>query len=136
MEEIWKDIKGYEGLYQISNLGRVKSISRKINTFYGYRKTKEKILKSSYDKDGYLKITITNNWKHKTHKIHRLVAEAFIPNPDNKPTINHIDGNKLNNSIDNLEWATRKEQTKHMHEVLKVPYSNNFEIYRLKHCKK
>lgn len=107
MEE-WKDIEGYEGLYQISSEGRVKSLER-------FRKGKhnslvfvnEKILKGVKDKDDYLKVILYKEGKVKTHKIHRLVASAFLPNPDNLLEINHIDENKQNNCLDNLEFCDR-----------------------------
>ena len=100
MEEIWKDISGYEGLYQISNLGNVKSLN--------YSRTgKERILKPGTDKDGYLLVTLYKNRNKRPFKIHRLVAKAFIPNPDNKSDVNHKDENKTNNCVDNLEWMTR-----------------------------
>ena len=97
MEEIWKDKKGYEGHYQVSNWGRVKSIK------FG----KEKILKLIKDKDGYLQVTLCKNNIKKVYKVHRLVAEAFIDNTDNLPQVNHKDENKLNNNVDNLEWCDR-----------------------------
>jgi hypothetical protein len=108
MVEIWKDVVGYESIYEISNFGNVKSFK------YG----KEKIRKLRNDKDGYLLINLCKDKKVKTFKIHRLVAQAFIPNPDNKPQINHIDGNKSNNKVDNLEWVTNKENSKHAVEKL------------------
>ena len=102
MNEIWKDIDEFEGLYQVSNLGNVKSLN--------YRHTgKERILKPLTDKYGYLFVTIYKNGKLKNYKIHRLVAKAFIPNPDGKPEVNHKDENKINNCVDNLEWMTSKE---------------------------
>lgn len=92
MKEVWKDIKGYEGLYQVSNLGRVKS--------------KRKILKLI---DGeYLKVGLSKNGIQKTIKVHRLVAEAFIPNYNNLPQVNHKDENKFNNKLDNLEWCSNR----------------------------
>ena len=97
--EIWKDIKGYEGLYQVSNYGRVKSFTR--NTIRTH------ILKCNVKKNGYIYITLYNNG-YKYYRLHRLVAETFIPNPNNYPCINHKDENKQNNKIDNLEWCTWK----------------------------
>ena len=102
MEELWKDIDGYEGLYQVSNLGNVKSLN--------YNRTgKERILKPGNNGLGYLNVLLCKNGKTKTFKIHRLVANAFIPNPYNKPEVNHKDENKTNNCVDNLEWMTSKE---------------------------
>ena len=100
MEE-WRDIKGYEGLYQVSNLGRVKSL--------GNNKTrKEKILKPETI-NGYLRVCLFKERKGKHILVHRLVADAFIPNMDNKPYIDHIDGNPNNNIINNLRWCTHNE---------------------------
>lgn len=101
MKEEFKDIKGYEGLYQISNLGRVKSLN--------YRHTgREKILKLKIDKDGYLLICLYKNGKQKFFTIHRLVAEEFIPNPNNLPQVNHKNEIKDDNRMENLEWCTVK----------------------------
>ena len=109
MEEIWKGIKGYEGLYQVSNLGRVKSLERVSKHTKGYMAHyKEKILASISEKNGYVRTILTKNNTSKSYYIHRLVAEAFIPNPDNLPEVNHIDENKANNCVNNLEWCTHK----------------------------
>jgi len=109
MEEVWKDIAGFEGCYQVSNLGNVKSLYRLVGCAFGAKKsTPEKILKGVSSKHGYL---FVNVGKNKT--IHRLVALAFIPNPDNKPCINHINGIKSDNRLDNLEWCTYSENTTH-----------------------
>ena len=101
MTEIWKDVKGYEGVYQVSNFGRVKRV------------TTGRILKGGKDKYGYLIVNLYKNSVGSIKTIHRLVAEAFIPNPENKPQVNHVDENKTNNSLDNLEWMTAKENTNH-----------------------
>lgn len=111
-EEIWKDIENYEGIYQISNLGRIKSLSRK-NYIYNCKankeiliNTKEKILNGYFDKDGYKRVCLFKEEKRYYPFIHRLVAKAFIDNPYNYPCVNHKDENKSNNCINNLEWCT------------------------------
>ena len=107
MEEVWKDVEGYEGFYQVSNLGRVKSLGRIIVTRYGKTQTiYERVLKIKIHKFGYLEVSLHSNGKSKTYKVHRLVAEAFIPNPDGLLEVNHIDENKSNNRVDNLEWCS------------------------------
>ena len=108
MEEVWKDIEGYEGLYQVSNYGRIKSLSR-IDA-RGHKR-KEKILKLIHDKDGYLLVNLYKNNKVKIHSVHRVVAQAFIPNPDNLPEVNHkIDNfeHRSDNRVENLEWCTHE----------------------------
>lgn len=110
MKEIWKDIKGYEGIYEVSNLGNFRSITRKDK--FG-RKFSGRYRKTQIDKDGYLFITLWHNGKCKNCRAHRLVAEAFIPNIDNKPIVNHIDGNKKNNNVLNFEWCTNSENDLH-----------------------
>lgn len=111
MEEMWKDIPGYEGVYRISNLGRVLSLSREVhqkrNGQIEIRISKSRYLKFGSDGDGYLQIKLFKNGVYKTRKIHRLVAEAFIQNPNNLPEVNHKDENKQNNRSDNLEWSDR-----------------------------
>lgn len=111
MIEIWKPIK-YNKNYAISNFGRIKS----------YCRNSERLLRLSYTKDGYVKCGLCINGKSLRFRVSRLVAEHFIPNPDNKETVNHIDGNKKNNRADNLEWATKSEQMIHAYEKgLKKP---------------
>lgn len=114
MKEIWKDIIGYEGLYQISNLGRVKVLQRTV--FVNGKKPfikQEEILNGSVESKGYLVFALYKNLKRSILKAHRLIAIHFIPNPEGKPQINHIDGNKLNNNLSNLEWCTFKENAVH-----------------------
>lgn len=110
-EEIWKDIKGYEGIYQVSNKGRVKSLERDIICKNGVKRHyKERIMKGSLDMDGYLYVGLGNNkGERKFLWIHRIVATTFIPNLDNKPQVNHKDEVKTNNFVENLEWMTCKE---------------------------
>lgn len=102
IKEEWKDIEGYEGLYQISNYGRVKSLNYK-------RTGQEKILKLSKDKKGYFVINLSIKGKTKVFKVHRLVAKAFIPNPENKPNVDHINTIRTKNEVWNLRWVTQKE---------------------------
>ena len=117
-EEIWKPIKDYEGLYEVSSIGRVRSLGREIIDSKGRKQCfKERILKLQYDRYGYLYVPLRNRDNRKKFKVHRLVAEAFIPNPDNLPQINHIDGNKDNNKVENLEWCTNKYNVLHAHET-------------------
>ncbi len=112
MQEQWKDINGFEGKYQISNFGRVKSLDRKVLQFNGiydsYRLYKGKILKKFTSNRGYEKVILYDKKGKKTVNVHRIVAEAFIPNPKNLPQVNHIDENKRNNCISNLEWCDSK----------------------------
>ena len=98
MEE-WRDIEGYEGLYQISSLGRVKS-------FPNYKRKTTRILKHRKDNNGYVLVNLYKNKVMKTYLLHRLVAKAFLENPNNYPCINHKDENKENNNVNNLEWCT------------------------------
>lgn len=106
INEIWRPIKGYEGLYEVSNLGRIKSLKRLVKKWDGYRTVPEKILTPRTNNRGYLRITLCKDGITKTFSPHRLVAEAFIPNPDNLPCVNHKDENPLNNVVSNLEWCT------------------------------
>ena len=113
MKEIWKDIREYYDLYQVSNLGRVRSTGK-----YG---TKGQIIRPCVGR-GYYKVQLYKNKKSRCIYVHRLVATAFLPNPYRKEQINHIDGNKFNNRLDNLEWATRDENWQHAIDTGLVPW--------------
>lgn len=115
MEEIWKDIKGYEGFYQVSNLGHVRSLDRTfVNAAGRTRYYKGKVL--ALKGEPYYNVALAKQQKCLTRRIHRLVAEAFIPNPDNLPCIDHIDCNKKNNRVDNLRWCSYAENTRYASE--------------------
>lgn len=120
MKEIWKDIKEYEGLYQISNLGNLKSLKRMMKN----RKCKEIIKKPSVLPKGYLQICLCKNGKLKYISIHRLVAQTFIPNPNNYPCVNHKDCNPKNNAVSNLEWVTYKMNNNYKNHHLKKNISS------------
>lgn len=108
--EVWKDIEGYEELYQVSNKGRIKSLHH----------GKERIMKLTFDRGGYVHIVLYKNKEkcteedkvRSTYRVHILVARAFIPNPENKPEVNHINGNKWDCSVENLEWVTKKRKSR------------------------
>lgn len=116
MTEIWKDIQGYEGKYQVSNLGNVRSLDRTEQSNVGERVRYGKTL-SLRDNKGYKTVVLCKEGNQKSFYVHRLVAEAFIPNKNNKPDVNHIDGNKANNRFENLEWCTESENLKHSFEL-------------------
>jgi hypothetical protein len=127
-KEIWKDINGYEGYYQVSSLGNVRSLDRKRRVRNGkYVLCKGKKLKNSKGTH-YYRVRLSIEGKSKGFNIHRLVAKAFIHNPHNKKEVNHIDGNKLNNNLENLEWVTKSENEKHKYSVLgyKSPMNGKF----------
>lgn len=116
--EVWKDVVGYEGYYQVSNRGQVKSLPREIKRKNSriYR-TKLKLMKIHVSNRGYPAVRLTVNNKSRVHLVHRLVATTFIENRENKPYVNHIDGNKTNNNLSNLEWTTPTENSHHSWEI-------------------
>lgn len=110
MNEEWRDIQGYEGLYQVSNLGRVRSCDRFVKCGYGKNRTvRQQIIKPSILNTGYYYVSLCREHTMKSFCVHRLEAIAFLPNPEKKKEIDHIDGNRLNNSLDNLRLVTPKE---------------------------
>lgn len=112
-KEIWKDIDGYGGAYQVSNQGNVFVRESYVQAWGGAQRKKPHILKCADNGNGYRYVTISVNRKRKNHYVHVLVAKAFIPNPENKEEVNHINGNKSDNKMENLEWCTRKENLMH-----------------------
>lgn len=114
MIEIWKDIKDYEGFYQVSNLGRIRSLTRNVKQHSSSIQTKRgKILSLAIDRGGYVFCALSKNNNLKTYKVHRLVANSFIPNPLDRKEINHKDCDKTNNVVWNLEWSTRSHNINH-----------------------
>lgn len=111
MQEIWKDIPNYEGLYQVSNMGNVRS-------FHNRYKNKT-LIKPCATSKGYLSVSLCKNHSQKAFNVHKLVAELFIPNPKNLPCVNHIDENKTNNTVSNLEWCTYQYNNTYGHRIEK-----------------
>lgn len=122
MEEIWKDVVGYEGLYQVSNTGKVKSID------WNHSGVAKEL--TAYEQRGYKLVGIQRNGTRHNYLVHRLVATAFIDNPEGKPDVNHIDGKKDNNCVDNLEWVTKSENTRHAIRTGLRPPTCDFERKR------
>ena len=116
MNEEWRDVKGYEGLYQVSNLGRIKALE-KVDT--GGKRWPEKIISPIKQHSGYMHVGLWWGGECKQSRVHRLVAEAFIPNPENREQVNHLNENKADNRACNLEWATPKENTNYGHCIAK-----------------
>jgi len=134
MEEIWKDISGYEGFYAVSNLGRVKRLKR-WNGGRGYKvyEDYESIMRQTDNGHGYLIVGLRHDKKRKNHYVHRLVAQAFLDNPHGYKVVNHIDYDKHNNQIDNLEWCTQRKNIQHsainMRKPIKPINTNTGERY-------
>jgi hypothetical protein len=119
--EIWRDVVGYEGLYQVSNLGNIKANKRLVVSPRGYRTARERLLAQA-NSGGYKLVMLCREGVRTNRSSHRIVAEAFISNPENKPDVNHKDGNKSNNRVDNLEWNTSSENNRHAFRTgLKLP---------------
>lgn len=127
--EIWKDVIGFEGIYEVSSMGSIKSKERKVPYGnIGILIIYEKILKPKLTKDGYFSVNLRKPKISKHCRIHRIVAEAFCTNLENKPLINHINGNKLDNRAENLEWCTPSENIKHSFNIGTSKPSNTIKI--------
>ena len=114
INEIWRDISGYEGIYQVSSLGRIKSMDR---VDCDNRHRKERILKPRKNSKGYLMVCLCKDGKKKMYKVHKLVSNTFLPNPNKLETINHINEIKTDNRVDNLEWMTNKDNVRYSQAV-------------------
>ena len=142
MVEIWKDIPKYEGYYQASNLGRIRSIDRKIDVYGGNQHCKfkckqiikGKVMKSKLTKDGYYEIGLNKNGKTKCVRTHRLIAMTFIPNPNNYPVINHINHNRLDNRAENLEWCTIWYNNRYSKARKVVQLDKNYNLIKVWDC--
>lgn len=131
MDEIWKDVLGYEGKYQVSNLGRVKSLERRCKSKDYTRRVPGKIRAQTLDTYGYPIVSLNLDGKKKTRTIHRLVAEAFIPNPNNYSEINHKDENKQNNAVENLEWCTTQYNSSYGTRVDRIKRAQSIHVIQL-----
>lgn len=128
-EEIWKPIQGYEGLYEVSNLGQVKSLKRSVkHSKRGMRATPCKLLKPSITKTGYPNVSLCKDGVVAYKSIHRLVAQAFIPNPCGLPQVNHKDGNRANNLLSNLEWVSVSQNVQHGFDSLNRKCYNSIRV--------
>lgn len=127
-KEIWKVIPESEGKYEVSNLGNFKSVERIVKKWNGFRRVRERILKTGLTKDGYVQVRLFTRGKFRSLKAHRFIAEAFIPNPENKPCVNHINSIRTDNRIENLEWCTHSENLKHGYDYgyATAPQKDNF----------
>jgi hypothetical protein len=118
VEETWMPVIGYQNLYEVASTGEVRSVDREIVLLDGKkRKIMGKMLAAKENGDGYLFVTLSRDGKKSTKYLHRAVAEAYMPNPDNLPEINHLSGNKLENSVDNLEWCTHQQNIQHCYDT-------------------
>lgn len=120
MQEIWKPIPGYEGYYEASSLGRIRSVDRYTHNGWGsYTYHKSQLMKCRIVSNGYAHVKLTKNGQRSEPLVHRIIAVVFLPNPFNLPQINHRDGNKANNAVSNLEWCTGSDNQLHSRRILK-----------------
>lgn len=138
MKETWKPIKGYEGKYAVSSEGRIKSLPYICNGRWGKARMKGKVLQPvTNTHNGYQYICLVgDNRKKTTYRYHRVVAEAFVDNPEGKPCVNHKDGNKYNNHPSNLEWVTHSENTRHAYKngLMNIPRGEECSHGKLREC--
>lgn len=131
---IWRDVVGYEGIYEVSNNGLVRTkegkttYSKRWNT---QRVWKQRILKQKVDKENFCRVSLWKDGKERTHLVHRLVAEAFIPRVEGKDYINHIDGDRLNNHVSNLEWCTHEENNNHAFDNDLIQTGNKIKLVNI-----
>lgn len=131
MEEVWKSVPGYEGIYEVSDQGRVKSLARETNNQYG--KT-DIIMSPGWSPNGYYFVTLCKNGVHKNARIHRLVAEAFIPNPGGLPQVNHKDCDRSNNKAENLEWCTAEYNINYADRNKKAGVKSAIPVFQYTKC--
>lgn len=119
LNEEWREISGYGGAYRVSNTGKVWSVSRRVRvgSWNGETTTRDILMSQRRDQKGYLRVYLNDRGRTRFVPVHRLVANAFIPNPEHKPQVNHIDGNKCNNNVLNLEWCTNSENQIHAYRL-------------------
>lgn len=122
--EVWKDVKGYEGHYQVSNLGRIKTLKKQVG-----RKGTEKLMTPYMEWNGYSRVALYKDKKPKQFIVHRLVAEAFIPNPEGKPVVDHINGDRTDNRVENLRWCTHSENSQNS---LRIKNNGNYKTIVIK----
>ena len=133
--EVWKDITGYEGIYQVSDKGRVKCLEKHVvSTDKGHKRYYPERIASTHLRNGYPSVELSKNGKSKKFTVHRLVATHFLSNEGKAPQVNHIDGNKENNNVNNLEWATASENIKHSIENgLRPKYHKGLKVIQKNH---
>lgn len=134
--EVWKDVPNYEGAYKVSSLGRVKSLPREVKTHQGTRKLKERYMANNDNGNGYKYVDLSNEGVITRNYIHRLVAYVFIPNPEEKPEVNHKNGDKADNRAENLEWSTRRDNEEHAYDTgLKTGSISEIDVIELEMIK-
>lgn len=137
-DDEWRPAVGYEGLYEVSSTGQVRSLSRKTKSRYGLKTSPAKLLGGYVSNAGYRRVQVSKDGSGRHYSVHRLVAEAFIPNPAGKRCVNHLNLDKLDNRVVNLEWVTHQENTRHMIEkgAHNLPTGQKHPLGKLTQCKR